>query len=241
MVEEDFSAKLVEKKERISEIATFSFKPEKKIEFKAGQFAFFSFELGGRQFKKHFTISNSPKRKVVDLTTIIRKSPYKKALNKLPLGSEIKISKPMGEFTLDARKSDKIAFITGGIGITPVRSILQWVSDSKEKGLELVIFYSNRNEERIVFRHELEALAEKIGSVEIVHTITDLAEEEKGGWVGETGFIDRKMVKRYLENEQDFTFYVVGPEKFNQAMKKMLLEELCIKEEMIILENFSGY
>jgi len=240
MPEESFKARFTGQREERPGIATFFFLPEKKIEFKPGQFAFLNFELRKKRHSKHFTIASSPARKKIEFTTMLSKSPYKKALSKMPLGTQVGIGKPMGEFTIGARKTDKIAFLAGGIGITPIRSILESLSKGM-KELEIVIFYSNRNQERIVFREKLEEMAEKLGFVQVVHTLTDLSEEEKGNWVGETGFIDRKMVKRHVENEQDYTFFVVGPPKFNKAMKKMLLEDLCVKEEMIVEEAFSGY
>jgi len=242
MAEKLFKARYTGKKEEVPGIATFYFQPKEKIDFAAGQFSFFNFEINGKKFTKHFTISSAPKRKKIELTTIVSDSKYKQALNSLDFGHEVEISKPVGSFTLDSRKSDKIAFLAGGIGITPIRGILEdLASKGKNKDLEIAVFYGNRNEERIAFKEKLEELAEKLGNVQIVHVLSDLSEENKGDWQGEVGFIDRKMVKRHVENEQEFTFYIVGPPKFNELMKKMLLEELCIKEEMLVLESFSGY
>jgi len=240
--EEGHIARLVAKKEEAKGIATFSFLPEEKIDFKAGQFAFLEFEFEGKPYQKHFTISSSPERKRIEFSTIITDSEFKQALNKLPMEHQVKISNPTGDFTLDSRKSEKIAFLAGGIGITPVRSIMEFFEDKgRIKGLETVIFHSNRKPEKIAFRQELEEIAAKTGNIQIVHTLTDLAEHEKSKWQGETGFIDRQMIKRYLVNEQDYFFYVSGPPTFNEAMRKILLQELGIREEMVLIETFTGY
>lgn len=250
-----FKAEYTGKKENVPGIVTFSFMPPEKIGFRAGQFAFFEFESGGKNFSKHFTVSSQPESRQIEFTTIMSGSDYKQALNKLPLGTIAEISPPMGSFTLDARKSDKIAFLAGGIGITPVKSILESMATSKKpKGLEIAVFYSNRNRERIAFRERLEQLAQKIGNVQIINTLTELSESllekglrkkasqgEKAEWKGETGFISSEMVKRHLKNWQEYCYYVAGPPAFNEAMKKMLLEELRIKPEMIVFETFSGY
>ena len=243
MPKEKFKAEYTGKKEVVPGIVTFSFMPPEKIDFKAGQFAFFEFESGGKRFSRHFTISSQPGKKEVEFTTIISGSDYKQALDRLPLGTTAEISAPMGSFTLDARKSDKIAFLAGGIGITPVKSILESMAASKKpKGLlEITVFYSNKSQERIVFRERLEQLAEKIGNVRIIHTLTGLSEAEKEKWAGETGFISAEMMKKHLENGQEYCFYVVGPPAFNEAMKKMLSGELRIKPEMVVFETFSGY
>ncbi len=238
---DDFKAKFVEKRGVVEGIKTFSFRPAKKIGFKAGQFAFFGFELGGKRFRKHFTISSAPGKRDLEFTTIVSDSDYKQALDSLEKGHEVGISEPQGSFVLDARKSDKVAFLAGGIGVTPVKSVLEDLKNRKEKGLEIFVFYSNRNEERIAFRGELEKLAEELGFVEIVHTLTDADEEQQKNWLGETGFIDRRMVKRHLVSEEEFSFFVVGPPKFNEAMEKMLKGDLAIPGEKILKEDFSGY
>jgi ferredoxin-NADP reductase len=237
----DFKASFLEKRDVVPGIKTFVFRPEKKIEFKAGQYAFFGFELDGKRFRKHFTISCVPGSRDIEFTTIVSDSGYKQALDSLKEGHEAEVSRPMGEFTLDSRKSDKVAFLVGGIGVTPVKSILEDLKNRKEKGLEVFVFYSNRSEERIAFRKELEELAKALGFVEIVHTLTDLDGEQQKNWMGETGFIDRRMVKRHLVSEEEFCFFVVGPPSFNEAMEKMLKGDLAIPEEKILKENFSGY
>ena len=146
MPKEKYKAGYTGKKEDVPGIATFSFMPLKKIGFKAGQFAFLEFDSGGTHFSKHFTISSPPEKKEVEFTTIISDSDYKQALNRMPFGTTVEISAPMGLFTLGARKSDKIAFLAGGIGITPIKSILESIAASgKPKGLEIKVFYSNRN------------------------------------------------------------------------------------------------
>lgn len=232
-------ARYTGKKEEVPGVVTFYFLPEKTIPFKPGQFAVLNFESGGKLHSKHFTISSSPERKKIEFTTIISNSGYKQALDSLELGHESGIGKPMGKFTLDARKSDKVAFLAGGIGITPLKSILESVSVSKKpKGLEITVIHSNRKQDAIVFKEKLEEIAEKLDSVHIIHTITD---ENPESWHGEKGLIDRRMVKRHVDDEQNTTFFISGPPGFCQAMEKMLLEQVAVKEEMLVKETFSGY
>ncbi|MDP2973668.1 MAG: FAD-dependent oxidoreductase [Candidatus Diapherotrites archaeon] len=237
-----FAASLAAKKTEAPAIKTFHFGIEEGYEFKAGQFAFFEFDFQGKHYSKHFTISSSPLRKGVQFTTTVRDSDYKQALDKLAIGADAMISMPLGSFTLESRKTDSIAFLAAGIGITPVRSMLQFIADSgQNRQLRIVIFYSNRNKERIAFRKELQELNKKIPLLKIVHTLTDLSAEEKNQWKGETGTISAEMIKKYMEKTQEFTFFIVGPPAFNAAMQKILQEQLKIRNERIVLENFTGY
>ncbi|MFO7966330.1 MAG: hypothetical protein R6U44_01860 [Archaeoglobaceae archaeon] len=118
--------------------------------------------------------------------------------------------------------------------------MLQYIADSGETSLEIFIFYSNKNEERILFREELDELSKKIGNVNLIHTLTDLSEEEKKKWNGETGRIDKEMINKYLGKEKTF-FYIVGSPAFNKAMEKLLFEEMEIDKDMILREDFPGY
>ena len=131
-------------------------------------------------------------------------------------------------------EGNKIALFVKDNAIEQVKNLLKELAkEGKLKELEIVVFYCSKNQEKIQFKEELALLSEKNPTVQIIHVLTNLDEEQKEKWQGETGFIDRKMIKRYLDNEQDFFFIIAGTTTFNQALKKRLEEELAIKEEMI--------
>ncbi|MAG22031.1 MAG: hypothetical protein CL943_01825 [Candidatus Diapherotrites archaeon] len=232
-------ATFLSKKEEVPGIKTFMFKPSEPYEYIAGQFAFFNFELNEKSFKKHFTISNGPGQENIEFTTIISESKYKQALDSLEVGHEIELSEPMGEFTLEKNKEKPLAFLQGGIGITPVKSMLEFLADKGVKR-DIIIFYSNRTEERIVFREELDELAEKT-SAKIVHTLTKLDEKEKKNWAGETGYINKEMIENHLANVTKTFFYIAGPPKFVEAMQKLLTKDVDILTKDVAVENFAGY
>jgi len=218
------------------------FSVERSYDYTAGQYTLLEFTHRGHHHKKPFTISNSPTREHVEFTTTITDSDYKQALDALPIGSEAEVCQPMGSFTLDARRSSRLVFLVGGIGVTPVRSILQYLADTGEVDeLDIWLFYSNRNEERIVFRRELDELSEKIGRVGIVHTLTHLSKKDGRRWGGETGYISAEMTQRHIEDLNSCTFYVVGPPAFNTAMEEIVTRELGVLQEMVVKETFSGY
>ena len=148
----------------------------------------------------------------------------------------------MSETTLgkkfDKIESHKIALLVKGNCIEQVKDLLKELAKAgKLKELEVVLFYCSKNEEKIQFKDELALLAEKNPKLQIVHVLTSLDEEQKEEWHGEEGFIDRKMIKRHLDNEQDFFFLIVGTPIFNESLQKRLEDELAIKPEMIEVEN----
>jgi glycine betaine catabolism B len=230
---------LKSKEEIVKGVKRFIFDPEEKISYKAGQFAFFDFTLEGKEYSKHFTFSNSPEKKEMELTTKIRDSEYKKALDSMEKGHEVFIRGIDGDFTLEEGRA--LAFLSGGIGITPVKSMLEHAADSSI-AIKAKLFYSNKKENTISYKEHLNDLKEKLQWLDVIHTLTDLsAEEEKNAWHGETGYIDASMINRYIDDPGKYIFYVSGPPSFNKSMEKILQEEVDVKKENIKTENFSGY
>ena len=101
----------------------------------------------------HFTHSSSPTEPWLETTTRLRGTPYKNALDALPLGAEVTMAGPNGFFTLrDA--VPRAAFLAGGIGITTVRSILRALADRGDDR-PLLLLYGNHDEDGIAFDDEL--------------------------------------------------------------------------------------
>ncbi|HJR47792.1 MAG TPA: Rieske 2Fe-2S domain-containing protein [Nitrososphaeraceae archaeon] len=123
----------------------------------AGQFAFF--DIGGvyndpKGPIRHFTISSSPTENFIMFSTRIRDSPYKKRLSTLEQGSAVKVRGPEGQFVLHDDYSKPAVFLSGGIGVTPFRSMIKYATD-KQLPLKITMFDSNRNRESILFKKSL--------------------------------------------------------------------------------------
>ncbi|MGM0442141.1 MAG: ferredoxin--NADP reductase [Elusimicrobiota bacterium] len=232
----------LEKKENICPgVKKFVFQPETNIDFTAGQYAFFEFSDKDKKFSKPFSISNSPHRDNIQMTTIISDSDYKQALDSLKEGTEITIRGPLGNFTLKTCRKNRIAYLTGGIGLTPVKSMVEYIDyTNSDKYEDIKLFYSNRNVKRIAYKDELDSLSENISGFQVVHTITDMEDPVNKDWEGETGYIDRKMLEKYL-TPREYHYFIVGPPGFNDAMYNMLTGDLKIEPDYITRENFAGY
>ncbi|MBD3272204.1 MAG: hypothetical protein GF384_06685 [Elusimicrobia bacterium] len=221
-------------------IKTFVFKPLEKFSFRAGQWGFFEFDYQGSLCSKIFSFSSSPARENIEMTTMMSGSNYKQALQRVAIGHRVSIRGPFGNFTLDALHKESACFLVGGIGITPVKSMLELCVDAGEK-LHATVLYSNKNAARIIFKDQLDACSRKIPSVRVIHTLTQICDEEQQSWCGETGYIDADKITKYCSNCSDQQFYVVGPPGFTAAMVDTLTQKLSIERSCIMLEKFSGY
>jgi ferredoxin-NADP reductase/nitrite reductase/ring-hydroxylating ferredoxin subunit len=223
--------------------------------YTAGQFAFF--DIGGvyndpKGPIRHFTISSSPTENFIMFSTRIRDSPYKKRLSTLEEGAKVKVRGPEGKFVLhqDYSKKRPAVFLSGGIGVTPFRSVLKYATDT-QLPIKIIMFDSNRNRSNILFKEEFDDWADRNKNLKIIYTISedeDPGHEQsssaaKNDWKGEYGRINKAMIFKYVDNNilDNSIFYICGPPSMLKAMQSLLQEELEIPKERIKVEEFTGY
>ena len=188
--------KILEIIERTSNVKSFRLRPEEAVDYQAGQFMSVSLDVNGSVQSKYFTISGSPAIKdYIEFTKKITDSAFSKALNELRPGDELTITMPMGRFTLD-RSNGKIAFLCGGIGITPIRGICQYVK-GKSLDKDIVLIYGNHRQSDIAFKEELDQMAGEFERFRVVHVL----DNPQGEWKGYTGFINKVTDKAYFHKK----------------------------------------
>jgi ferredoxin-NADP reductase len=165
-------------------------------------------------------------------------SEFSNTLERLKIGDPVKIKMPLGSFGVDESVS-KHAFLSGGIGITPIRSMLKDVLD-RQLPLDMVLFYSNRSPEDIAFRSELEKMVEGHKNLKVIFSL-DTFDVCPAGWKGRRGFINGGMVKEELPDYAERIFYVCGPSVMVTNLAAVLEGQLKIPGKKIKKENFAGY
>jgi ferredoxin-NADP reductase len=149
----------------------------------------------------------------------------------------MEIDGPMGSFSLHKNKDRPAVFLIGGVGITPVYSIIR---DASEHTLphKLYLFYSNRTEKDAPFLKELDSLSHSNKNFTFIPTFTDLPDGTY--WKGDKGYINKEMINRRASNIVGAIYYVSGPQAMVLATRK-LLDEMGVSEDDIKIEEFSGY
>jgi ferredoxin-NADP reductase len=186
--------------------------------------------------RRHITVVTSPNdRGVLGLATRVRDSAFKRSLAELPVGTEVDVEQPKGDFVLPEDTEQEYVFIAGGIGITVFRSMLRYMA---EEGLphRVTLVYSNRDVESTAFLGELNELEEANPNLRLVLTMTD-----DPGWDGESRRIDAAMLRDHLGDDLGaYTYLIAGPPGLVEAMEKMLADA-GVPEEQVRPEQFSGY
>ncbi|HUZ93180.1 MAG TPA: oxidoreductase [Candidatus Paceibacterota bacterium] len=239
---EKYILKLREKVRLAPDVYEFIFASDKKIKFRPGQYL--EWTLGHRHAdargnRRYFTIASAPTEDEVRLGVKCYpdSSSFKKSLVGMQTGGKIAASQLSGEFTLPADTRKKLAFLAGGIGITPFRSMIKDLLDRNERR-EIVLFYSNKAASEIVYRDVFDAARGALG-IKTVYAIT----EEKNishGWKGERGRVDAKMIEREMPDWRERTFYLSGPRSFVTGFEQTL-HCMGISHRNIKTDSFPGF
>ncbi|PTE06976.1 RnfABCDGE type electron transport complex subunit D [Mesorhizobium helmanticense] len=228
--------------ERIEQSAVdsydFIFRSPRKLAFQAGQYLEWTLGLDradNRGNRRYFTIASAPTEKTVRLGVKFypRSSAFKRALGTMTPGSTIHASQLAGDFILPANPETKIAFLAGGIGITPFRSMLQFLLDRKERR-PIVILYGTEGQQDIAYRNVLGAARRELG-IRTFHAVV------RGGERGQyPGYIDERLVRLAIPDYLERTFYISGPQAMVKALRKKL-QAMGVRRSKIKVDYFPGF
>lgn len=234
--------RLLEKIVEADGVMSFRFEKPEGFEYTAGQFADYTLldppETDAEGNIRGFTLSSAPYEPFLMATTRMRDTAFKRVLRDAAIGIELELDAPYGSFTLHNKVARPAVFLTGGIGITPARSIaLQSVHDAT--GHRIIVFCSSKSPDGTVFLDELTQLDRENDTVTFVPTMTRPDDLEQP-WDGETGHIDAAMLSRYIDDLSAPIYYLCGPGPMVKAMRTML-DGAGIDSDDIRTEEFTGY
>lgn len=185
-----------------------------------------------------FSIASAPYEEFLMVATRLRDTAFKQVLRSLPLGTEVKMEGPFGDLKLHHDKSRAAVVLTGGIGITPFRSIL--LNAAREKlPIPIFLFYGNRRPEDAAFLDELQKLEKQNPHYKLIACMSQM-EKSQRPWNGERGVIDAPMLAKYLKGVLSPIYYITGPPDMVKAMHKML-KDTGVDDNNTRTEEFAGY
>ncbi len=198
----------------------FVFTSPHRVAFQAGQYLEWTLGLDhgdNRGNRRYFTVASAPTEREVRLGVKFYRQPsaFKRALGDMAPGDQIHAAQIAGNFTLPSDPDRKLAFLAGGIGITPFRSMLQYLIDRGE-ARPVVVLYGCESQEDIAYGDVLDAAQEKLG----IRTYYAVARGARRGQY--PGYIDARLVKAAIPDWQERTFYVSGPQAMVKAVRHTL-------------------
>lgn len=237
-----YQCKLLNRVEVAEGTMAFHFEKPSRFDFKPGQSADLTLsnppETDSEGNTRTFSIASPPFENRLMFTTRMRDTAFKRSLKKVPLGTEVKIDPPTGSFTLHKNSAKAAVLMAGGIGITPLLSIVRQ-ADHDRLPHKLHLFYSNRRPEDAPFLDVLRMLEKTNPNFQLVCTMTEMSKSKKE-WNGQTGLINQEMLSRHLTNLQGPIYYIAGPPAMVAGLRKMLVAANA-DEDDIRAEDFAGY
>jgi ferredoxin-NADP reductase len=211
-------------------VESFVFKPEKPLDWRAGQFLHYVLNhptTDDRGSDRWFTIASAPYERHFMITTRFAStegSTFKKTLKALKKGDTIEISDLDGDFVVSDARKDYV-FIAGGIGITPFRSILKQ-AEHEGKPLRVQLLYANRKEVA-AYKKEFDAMVKRNPNFKVHY----LFHPQR---------IDKQTVQELVPDFKRKFFYVSGPEPMVESVGK-LLAQIGVPKRQIKQDWFPGY
>lgn len=194
---------------------------------RAGQFFIWRFFAAGLWWEAHpFSLSAAPRGQRLRIT-VKASGDFSARLASIAPGTRVIADGPFGRFTADSRRHDRLALIAGGIGITPVRALLDDVS----AGADVTVIYRALAEDDIVFRDELDELATERG-VTLHYVVGDHRDASSAH------LLTAAHLGELVPDLRDRDVFVCGPPGLVAAIRRTL-REAQVPGRHIHLEEFA--
>ncbi len=223
------------KQKEVEDIWTFKFKPSRTVNYIAGQFVEITIPMdreNNEKPRRWFSLSSSPtETDFVAITTKISKnqpSLYKQKLFNTTVGSGLNISEAMGDFVLPRDNKQLVVLIAIGIGITPYRSMVKYLTDTGQSR-QISLYYLNRTTETLPFINVFSTAGYEPKFINF-HRHT-----------GKASFPIQNVVDKILGKEsKESLFYISGPEHAVESLRNAFIAN-AIPESQVIGDYFPGY
>jgi len=233
---------LVDKIKECEGIISFYFKDvdNKSLKkHKPGQFLPFQIKTQNPTYKgvmRTYSLSNIPNESIYRIS--VKKIPNGLIStylhDKLEIGDKIEAMEPMGLFTVKENSKNKpLVLICGGIGVTPLLSMLY--EESKKRN-NIYFIQAHQNSSIHPFKNDIESICKYRNLSNIVFYSNPLQSDKEGIDYNHTGRISKEWIQNNLPLDGDF--YFCGPEPFMKSIENNLLE-LGVSKEYINYELFN--
>lgn len=189
------------------------------LSFAPGQFAWLKLGRSAWSVEEHpFSFSSSAERPTRVEFGIKELGDFTSGIGRIPVGTTVLLDGPHGSFSCDFRRADAYLFIAGGIGISPILSMLRTLADRKDRR-PLRLVYACSNLARAAYWEELEELRSELDLEAVL-----VLETGHEGWRGPTGYVTREVLEPLLGEEGSRPHvFLCGPDAMMLVVERILL------------------
>jgi len=188
-----------------------------------GQFLNVQLTIDGKRVNRSYTIASSPTRPgACELS--IKREPQGLASRfihgQLEVGDLLKVSGPAGKFVFTGHEADGVVLIAGGVGITPMMSMVRYLTDRAWLG-EIYFLIVAKSEQDLIFHDELQWLKARHARLHVCATLTRC--DPASTWNGDRGRPTESLLKRFVPELPRLPVYLCGPNEMMEATRELLL------------------
>ena len=236
---QDYTGILEARIKRTPTVESFRLRLLSKPDFIPGQFLRVLLDPAipaGRELNKYLSFSSAPARAYIEFTKRLSESEFSKRLKALKPGDRVVLKAPMGNCVFK-NEYRKIGFLIGGIGITPVISIIEHIA-LNGLGTDVNLIYSNKVEEEVAFKSDLDTWMAQNPGIKIYYCLDSPTPASAVGY--HIGMMDADLIKTYMPDYAERTIFIFGPPKMVEIVKSLCIGLSCSADKLKI-ENFTGY
>jgi len=209
-----------------SDVYTFCFKATSPVMhfYKPGQFVTFELEIGHEQVFRSYTISSSPSVPY-SFSVTIKRIPGGQVSNwmhdNVKVSDILVIHGPTGNFNCFDIASEKVLMLSGGVGITPIMSMVRWWNDTSAN-VDINFVHSARTPRDIIYYRELKMMDARLDNF----NLNIICQRYNNGesWNGYAGFLDMEKLRIIAPDFMQRTVFCCGPAVYMEAVRNMLKE-----------------
>ena len=231
--------KLLQRETVATNTIKLTFEKPQGMAFQAGQYGGFTLinpaETDDHGITRRFSFLSAPDDERLMIVTRIQASAFKRNLQNLAIGQELKLAGPTGNFILHADATIPTVLIAGGIGIAPFYSMIRHTL-AQQPERHITLFYGNQTLADSAFMEELLQFEKDHPSFKLVAVLANPHPE----WQGATGFITDELIAKNVTDLDAPIYYVCGSPAMVAAIQQVL-KDLQIADDRTKVEDFPGY
>jgi len=204
-----------------------------------GQYINLMLTIEGKRVNRSYTISSAPTRNAYVEISVKRDGLASKYLHaSIKEGDTIKVGAAAGKFFFVGDESQRVILVAGGVGITPMMSVIRALTDRCWAG-DIYLIFAVKKREDVVYERELEYLKARYPNLHVLITLSGDAEAKPDGlWEGTHGRISKEMVEKFVPGPLKDRVMLCGPAPQMAAARKVFVDELRVPNELVHEEAF---
>lgn len=203
----------------------------------AGQYVTLKLVIDSVRVTRSYTIASSPLRAGA-FEISVKRAPHGLASRFLHEfvreGDTLEVSVPAGRFVFVGDEAERVVLIAGGVGITPMMSVIRSLTDRCWAGA-IYLVYAVRTRADVIFGEELATLARRFPNL---HVRITLSGDDAPGWDGARGRVTRALLDGFVPALTRGPVLVCGPAPMMTAVRRLLVDELGVPDADVLEEAF---